>query len=111
VVKIALRDAGFNVDSYNDPVIAVSDFKPNFYSLLLLNIKMPNMNGFELYEKVKKIDDKVKVCFLTGFGEQYAQEFSKGLTSSVNDNSNIYSISNYGIVALDELVKKVNEMI
>jgi two-component SAPR family response regulator len=70
---------------------------------------MPHMNGFELYEKVKKIDDKVKVCFLTGFGEQYAQEFSIGFTSSVNDNSNISFMRKP--VALDELVKKVNEMI
>jgi YesN/AraC family two-component response regulator len=62
---------------------------------------MPRMNGFELYEKLKKIDDRVKVCFLTGFGEQYAQEFSTG---ALGDDSNISFMRKP--VPLDELVKK-----
>jgi CheY-like chemotaxis protein len=49
----------------NDPVIALSEFKPNFYDLLLVDINMPHMNGFELCEKILGIDINVKVCFMS----------------------------------------------
>ncbi|MGC2574868.1 MAG: response regulator [Candidatus Nitrosopolaris sp.] len=49
----------------NDPVASLSEFKPNFYDLLLVDINMPNMNGFELWEKILAIDINVKVCFMS----------------------------------------------
>jgi CheY-like chemotaxis protein len=49
----------------NDPVLALSEFKSNFYDLLLLDINMPDMNGFELCEKMLAIDIDVKVCFMS----------------------------------------------
>jgi CheY-like chemotaxis protein len=49
----------------NDPLIALSEFKPNFYDLLLVDIYMPHMNGFELCEKMLEIDINVKVCFMS----------------------------------------------
>ena len=55
----------FDVTSYTDPVEALSDFKPNFYDLLLVDITMPLMNGFELCEKILLLDINVKVCFMT----------------------------------------------
>jgi CheY-like chemotaxis protein len=55
----------FDVTSYADPVEALSDFKPNFYDLLLVDITMPIMNGFELCEKIILLDINVKVCFMT----------------------------------------------
>jgi len=55
----------FDVTSYTDPVEALSDFKPNFYDLLLVDITMPIMNGFELCEKILQLDINVKVCFMT----------------------------------------------
>jgi two-component system, OmpR family, response regulator ChvI len=45
--------------------LALSSFKPIIYDLLLLDVKMPQINGFELYEKIKKIDSEVKACFIT----------------------------------------------
>ena len=75
---LALEDSGFEVDKYNDPVVALASFKPNVYGLLILDIKMPKMDGFELYDKIKKIDKRVKVFFISAFevdreaiGKQY----------------------------------------
>ena len=51
--------------SYTDPVEALSNFKPNFYDLLLVDTTMPIMNGFELCEKILLLDINVKVCFMT----------------------------------------------
>ena len=69
---LALEDSGlFEVDTYNDPLVALSNYRPNSYDLLLLDIRMPEMNGFELYQKIRKIDNKVKVCFITGYNVDY----------------------------------------
>jgi CheY-like chemotaxis protein len=61
------NDANKRIEVYtsNDPVVALSEFKPNFYDLLLVDINMPHMNGFELSEKILAIDINVKVCFMS----------------------------------------------
>ena len=71
--KIALEDNGFKeqVDVYNDPSIALSAFSPGSYALLLLDIAMPRINGLALYEKIRKIDSKIKVLFITAFDVDY----------------------------------------
>ena len=75
VVRMVLEDNGFAVDSYTDPTLALSNFKPGLYDLLLLDIKMPKMSGLDLYQKMKEIDNSnVKICFLTAselFYEEY----------------------------------------
>src|SRR6187397_3039143 len=58
-------------DASNNPVKTLSKFKPGVYDLLVIDIKMPKMNGFELYKEIRKIDDNVKVCFLTAFEIHY----------------------------------------
>ncbi|MFL6346136.1 MAG: response regulator [Nitrososphaeraceae archaeon] len=64
IFTIGLQDAGFEVDVYNDPELTLSAFEPDYYDLLILDIiNMPKMNGYELYDKIKKIDNKVKVFF------------------------------------------------
>ena len=55
----------FEVYAYNDPVIVLSEFKPNFYDLLLTDINMPHMNGFELCEKILELDVNIRVCFMS----------------------------------------------
>ena len=75
--KLTLENAGFIVDGYHDPLIALSNFKPSYYDLVVLDIKMPKMNGFELYTELQKIDSQVKVCFITA-GEMYYNELRKG---------------------------------
>jgi DNA-binding response OmpR family regulator len=66
-LKMVLEENGFKVDSFTDPLLALQNFKEEagMYNMIILDIKMPEMNGFELYRQIKKIDDKVKVCFLT----------------------------------------------
>ncbi|HEU4446196.1 MAG TPA: response regulator, partial [Nitrososphaeraceae archaeon] len=73
-MKKVLETNEFVVDSYTDPTLALSNFKPGLYDLLLLDIKMPKMNGLDLYQKMKEIDSNVKICFLTAselFYEEY----------------------------------------
>ncbi|HZI71230.1 MAG TPA: response regulator [Nitrososphaeraceae archaeon] len=72
--KIGLEDNGFVVDAFNDPLEALSSFKDDFYDLLLLDIKMPNMNGIEFYQQMKEIDKKVKICFITASEMHYYEE-------------------------------------
>ena len=74
--EMVLEMSGFEVDAYNDPVLASSNFKPNTYGLALLDIRMPKMNGFELYKKIKDIDNRIEVCFITAF-EDYREEFKE----------------------------------
>jgi len=67
-----LRDHGFEqVDTANDPLLALKNFKAGSYDLLIIDIVMPRMDGFGLYEEIRKIDPKVKVCFITAFEVNY----------------------------------------
>jgi DNA-binding response OmpR family regulator len=57
--------SNIKVYTYNDPLVALSEFKPNYYNLILVDINLPVLNGFELYEKILKIDINVKACFIS----------------------------------------------
>jgi DNA-binding response OmpR family regulator len=73
-VRKVLEINGFVVDSYTDPTLALSNFKPGLYDLLLLDIRMPEISGLDLCQKMKEIDSNVKICFLTAselFYEEY----------------------------------------
>jgi CheY-like chemotaxis protein len=107
VFSIGLEDEGFTVDTFTDPQLALSAFKAETYDLLILDIKMPNMNGFELYEKVNKIDTKLKVCFLTAFGEGYHEEFRRRFPASSFSDVNFIRKP----IRINDLVKKVNDII
>jgi two-component system response regulator ChvI len=76
VLKMGLEANGFLVEAYNDPLQVLSNFRSGSYDLLLLDIKMPNINGFELYKRLQQIDHKVKICFITAF-KLYFDEFRK----------------------------------
>ena len=67
IFKIGLEKNEFIVDTFNDPLEALSNFRPRMYDLLILDIRMPGINGFQLYQKIRDLDNKVKVCFLTAF--------------------------------------------
>lgn len=104
ICSLALQYHGFKVDTFNDAQEALSNFKPDYYDLVILDIKMPNMDGFELYEKIKKKDDKVKICFLTA-SELYYEEFRKKEYSALDKNLFLKKpIDN------DDLLKEVNKI-
>ncbi|MCJ7636038.1 MAG: response regulator [Nitrososphaeraceae archaeon] len=65
VLKLVLEKTGFLVDYYYNPILALDEFKPNVYDLIILDIQMPDINGLQLYREIKKRDIKAKVCFLT----------------------------------------------
>ena len=64
IFAITLRDAGFEVDAFEDPRMALSAFKPNHYDLLILDIRMRYMSGDQLYQKLRKLDDNLRSMFL-----------------------------------------------
>ena len=106
-VKIVLEENGFQVNTFTDPFLALQNFRKEagMYDLLILDIQMPDMNGFELYKQIKKIDDKVKVCFLTA-SEMYYEEFRKELFPALDNNCYIQKpIEN------ETLIRRVNRII
>jgi len=71
-VKIGLQASGtFEVHTFNDPEVALSNFNPGLYDLALLDMRMPKMYGHELYDEMKKIDGRLKVCFMTATYQNY----------------------------------------
>jgi DNA-binding response OmpR family regulator len=102
--SLALEYHGFKVDTFNDPKEALSNYKPGYYDLVILDIKMPKMDGFQLYDEIKKKDHKAKVCFLTA-SELYYEEFRKREYNAIDKNLFLRKpIEN------EELLKKVNRI-
>jgi CheY-like chemotaxis protein len=113
VFRITLEDTGlYGVDSFTNPITAASSFKPSTYDLAILDIKMAKMNGYELYEKMKNIDDTIKVCFLTAFGEGYHEEFKRRFQAPRGDSlsaAHVHFLRKP--ITTNDLVEKVKEII
>jgi CheY-like chemotaxis protein len=77
-LNMVLEEGGYEVDSFTDPMLALKKFRGNSYDLVIIDIKMPEMDGFELRRRIKRIDNDVKVCFITA-SELYYEEFRKRL--------------------------------
>jgi DNA-binding NtrC family response regulator len=104
VLNKILSENGFVVDSYENPMLALENFNARSYELIILDIRMPELNGFALYREIKKLDKKVKVCFITA-GEMYYGVYSD-IFSSVPANCFIRKpIDN------EELLKRINQII
>jgi DNA-binding response OmpR family regulator len=101
-LKLVLEQSGFLVDVFNDPKIALINFKPHYYDILLLDVKMLEMNGFELYQEIQKKDKNVKACFVTAdelYYESVKKEFPKlnvGCLISIP-------------IDMDDLVRRINK--
>jgi CheY-like chemotaxis protein len=71
-LKKGLENSGmFDVDAFNDPLKALSSFKGDYYDFLLIDVRMPHMSGYDFYDNIRKIDCKVKSCFITAYEINY----------------------------------------
>jgi DNA-binding response OmpR family regulator len=105
-LEIVLEDNGFMVDSYTDPTLALSNFKPGLYDLLLLDIRMPTINGFDLYQKMKEIDSNVKICFLTA-SELFYEKYRKISAYPRVDKEKFIQKP----LRTEELIRRLNEIL
>ena len=64
-LKMILENYGFDIDSFTDPAVALEEFKPSLYDLTILDIRMPEINGFELYDRLKSKDPNLKTLFIS----------------------------------------------
>ena len=64
-LKMILENYGFDIDSFTDPAVALEQFKPSLYDLTILDIRMPNPNGFKLYDQLKSRDPNIKTLFIS----------------------------------------------
>jgi two-component system catabolic regulation response regulator CreB/two-component system response regulator ChvI len=69
--KICLEDEGYQVNIYNDPNSLLEEFEPGIYDLLITDIRMPRINGFELASRIRIMDSKIRICLATAFEEYY----------------------------------------
>ncbi len=104
LLKTILERNGFIVDCFNDPFVAMENFRSNLFSLIILNIKLPKLNGFQLYREIRKKDKKVKVCFITD-GEMYYGVYTD-IFNSLDENSFIRKPINY-----DDLLEHLSKII
>jgi DNA-binding response OmpR family regulator len=78
VMKVGLNRRGFEVDTFVDSKLALQNFKAGVYDLLLLDVLMKGIDGFELYDKMRKIDDNIQICFISAsntFYEKYKRSY------------------------------------
>jgi CheY-like chemotaxis protein len=104
-LQVGLEDGGFDVDTFTDPSLALKSFKPNFYDLVLIDIVMPHLDGFELYERLKKIDPDIKAYFLTA-SEMYHEEFRKTEHYSLSTDLFLQKP-----ISTDDLIKELKKKI
>jgi CheY-like chemotaxis protein len=102
-LKRGLEKYGFTVEVNNNPLSMLSSYKAGYYDLLIIDIRMPEMGGFELYQVIRKLDNRTKVCFWTAFEVAYEQ-FAKRFPS-MNEKLFIKKP-----VTLEDLVDKINRL-
>jgi len=108
-LSVVLKRAGYDVNTFDNPFIALEKLKPGFYGLIILDVKMPQMDGFELYREIKKVDKKAKICFLTA-SEVYYENFRKEKFTSLDKELFIIKpISNAELLKKIEFILKVTD--
>jgi DNA-binding response OmpR family regulator len=104
--RMVLEGNGFDVDVFNDSTLVLANFKPEYYELIILDIRMPKIDGLELCLKIRKIDDKVKICFLTA-SEIYDEKL-KALLQELDQDVKCF-ISKP--IELDDFVNRIRQEI
>jgi DNA-binding response OmpR family regulator len=103
--RLTLEYHGFEVDTFNDAQEALLNYRPDYYDLAILDIKMPKMDGFELYDEIKKKDHKARICFFTA-SELYYEKFRKREYDAIDKTLFIQKPIN-----TEELLEEVNRII
>ena len=107
-IRTVLEDNGFEVDPFNDPVLVCDTYKSNYYDLVILDIKMPKMDGFQLYDCIRQKDRKTKICFLTA-----SEMFYESLRQARNLIGDVLG-EQYFIqkpIKTDELIRRLTDLI
>jgi CheY-like chemotaxis protein len=107
-IRTVLEDNGFEVDPFNDPVLVCDTYKSNYYDLVILDIKMPKMDGFQLYDCIRQKDEKTKICFLTA-----SELFYESLRQARNLLGDVLG-EQYFIqkpIKTDELIRRLTDLI
>jgi DNA-binding response OmpR family regulator len=109
-LKIVLEESGkFEVDSFDDPTQALASFKSNGYDAGILDVKMPDMDGFELYRKIKTIDEKIKICFLTSvYDFDYYRMLYPDIVNTIENNEDCIIDKPVGT---ERLIKEINALL
>jgi two-component system, OmpR family, response regulator ChvI len=105
VYQIILQDAGYECVSYTDSVKALQEFRPNYYDLVMLDIKMPKLDGFALCEKIRELDKTVQIIFITA-AEEYYENFRKEYYPALSNDINIKCLQKP--IGNEELIQIVN---
>jgi DNA-binding response OmpR family regulator len=104
-LQIGLEAGGFYVDTFTDPELVLSNFKAGLYDFVLVDIIMPKMDGFELYERLKKVDPDVKVCFLTA-SEMYHEKIRRAKYYALNKDLFLQKP-----ISTSDLIREINKKI
>jgi two-component system, OmpR family, response regulator ChvI len=103
-LRLGLEQNGFSVDTYEDPALALSQFKSNYYDLIIIDVRMAKMNGFELYQQIRKKQNDVKTCFITAHETYY--ELLKNEFPKINVGCFLSKP-----IEIDVLVEKIREQL
>jgi DNA-binding response OmpR family regulator len=101
--SIFLEYNGYSVDTYTNPLEAINNFKKNSHDLIILDLKMPIMDGMTLFHRIKEIDNEVIICFTTA-DINYIQNLRKGIID-------IDKIVLYKPVLLKDLKNKIDSLL
>ena len=95
-LSLGLESNGFSVDTFTSSITALTNFKSDFYKLALLDIKIPEMDGIELYKKIRDKDKKIKICFVSAYDVDYqmVKEYSTCIIKKP--------------ITLEDLLKRIN---
>jgi DNA-binding response OmpR family regulator len=110
VYQIALEDTSrYECESYTDSVKALQEFRPDYYDLILLDIKMPVLDGFELCRNIRERDKTVQIIFITAAEESFYKNFGKQYYPQVSNDINIKYVQKP--IGNEELVKVVKTLL